>query len=99
MNTGAPPMSDDRTKSLRYIIPIEKIPGTKRGSGSVYDEIVKEFLDSKLKYAEVTLTTKAQASINAALRRHIKLKAIKGVKVRYMSKKVYLEREGNYADV
>lgn len=86
-------MSDEKDKNLRFIIPVESIPGRKRNSGLVYDEIVKEFLGSKVKYAEVTLASKTPATMNAALRRHLKQKGINGVRVRYISKKVYLERE------
>lgn len=85
-------MSDDRKGNLRFIIPVEKIPDRKRDKSIVYDEILKEFLDSKVRYAEVTLTDKKPVTLSLALKRRLKEKAISNIKVRHIGKKVYLER-------
>jgi hypothetical protein len=86
-------MSEERKSNLRFIIPVEKIPGRKRDGSIIYDEILKEFLSSKVRYAEVNLTEKKPVTICYALKRRLKEKAVSNVKVRYICKKVYLERE------
>jgi hypothetical protein len=84
-------MSDDKTKNFRFITPVESLPGKKRDSKSLYDDIINEFSESKLKYAEVTLTGKAPLTIASSLRRCLKQKGISEIKVRYIGKKIYLE--------
>jgi len=63
------------------------------GSAYVYDEIIREFLDSKLKYAEVNLQDKKPLTIYVTLRKHLKDKGISEIAVRVINKKVYLERQ------
>ena len=86
-------MSEDKNTSFRFIIPIENLPERKSADGSIYSEIIQEFIGSNLKYAEVTLPTKSSATICAYLRRYVKQNEIKNIKVRYIHKRVYLERE------
>jgi len=85
-------MSDDRKTNLRFITPVDRIPGRKKDSSIVYDEVIREFLDSKLKYAEVNLPNKKPQTANLALRKRLKEKRINQVIVRFINKKVYLER-------
>ena len=51
-------MSDEKLKNLRFIVPVENIPGLKNNETTLYSEIINEFLTSNIKYAEVTLTDK-----------------------------------------
>ena len=75
-----------------FILPVDRIPRRKRENGFVYEEVIREFLGSRSKYAEVSLANKKTATINFALRKHLKERGIVDVKVRYINKKVYLER-------
>jgi hypothetical protein len=84
-------MSADNNKKFRFIVPVESLPRAKGDSSSLYKDIIKEFMDSKLKYAEVTLADKSTRTINAGLRHHLKKKGISTIKVRVVRKKVYLE--------
>jgi hypothetical protein len=86
-------MSDERKTNFRFITPVDRIPGRKKDSALVYDEVIREFLDSKLKYAEVNLPNKKPLTVNLALKKRLKEKGINKVIVRHISKKVYLERQ------
>lgn len=86
-------MSDDKIKNLRFIIPVETIPGIKKAETSLYGDIINEFLISKLKYAEVTLENKDPFKIRNGLRHYIKKKSVGEIEVRCIGKKVYLERK------
>ena len=86
-------MSDERKTNLRFITPVDRIPGRKREDALVYDEVIREFLDSKLKYAEVNLPNKKPQTVNVGLRYRLKKKGINQVIVRFIDKKVYLERQ------
>lgn len=85
-------MSGEKKENLRFLVPVEKIPGKRKGREPIYDEIIKEFVESNLKYAEVKLMGKAPSTINQVLRKRLKEKKIDNIKVRYRNKKVYLER-------
>ena len=56
---------------------------------TVYDELVSDFLESGEKYAEVSLEGKKPATVISALRKRAKGK---GIVVRSIGGKVYLER-------
>ena len=55
-----------------FILPVDRIPRRKRENGFVYEEVIREFLGSRSKYAEVSLANKKTATINFALRKHLK---------------------------
>jgi hypothetical protein len=79
--------------NFRYIVPLEKLPDRKRSDGKIYAEIIQDFDNSGLKYAEVTLTSKNPLTVCAYLRNRVRETGIKTIRVRYLCKKVYLERE------
>jgi hypothetical protein len=85
-------MSDGRTKSFRFIVPVDNIPGTRDDKSSLYADIIKEFLASKIKYAEVTLEEKDTAKLKRGLKYYNKKYNVADVEVRQIGKKVYLER-------
>lgn len=86
-------MSGSDHKSFRFIVPVENLPGINEDKSSLYNDIINEFLSSKLRYAEVILPDRSPRQINMGLRHYLKKKGIKGVRVRFLRKKVYLERE------
>jgi hypothetical protein len=82
----------ERPNNFRFIIPLDNLPQRKTTSGSVCNEIIQEFTASDLTYAEVTLSTKSPLTICAYLRKLIKQAGVKNIRVRYIHKRVYLER-------
>ena len=57
---------------------------------TVYDELVSDFLESGEKYAEVSVEGKKSATLLSALRKRVQGK---GIVVRSIRGKVYLERD------
>jgi len=74
--------------------PIKEIPKIERGvRKSEYDEILEKFLEAETKYAEISKEGVKTVSLASGLRnRIINRKLDKKIKVRQISKKVYLEK-------
>lgn len=77
---------------FRFLEPVEKLPLTKRRKPSFYDEIISEFIESGLKYAEVKETGRAPETVQIMLSQRLKEKQLTFIKARIRNKKVYLER-------
>ena len=69
--------------------PVKELP-PRRLRKTLYDELVSDFLRSGEKYAEVSVEGKKSATVLSALRKRAKGK---GIVVRSINGKVYLERE------
>jgi len=78
--------------ALRYLIPVEKVPTKRAPRTTLYDDIIKEFIESKLRYAEVREMGRRPLTILYNLKEKLKEKGIENIKARYRNKKVYLER-------
>ena len=77
--------------SKKYKIkPVKELPRRRLRRETLYDELVDDFLKSGEKYAEVSVEGKKSATVLSALRKRAK---VKGITVRSISGKVYLERE------
>ena len=75
----------------KYTIkPVKELPTRRLRRQMVYDELVSDFLESGEKYAEVSVEDKKSATVLSALRKRAKGK---GIVVRSIGGKVYLERE------
>lgn len=81
----------ERKKELRYLAPVEKIPSGRERS-SFYDDILKEFMNSNLKYAAVKDLGKRPSLVAYMLKKRIKDNQIKNIAVMQRSNKVYLAR-------
>lgn len=80
-----------KEKELRYLVPVEKMP-LGRVRSSLYDDILKEFMESGLKYAEIKDMGKHPGTVVYMLKKRIRDRHTENVIVRQRSKKVYLER-------
>jgi len=80
-----------KEKEYRYFMPVEKIPPGPMRIG-VYDDILKEFMDSGLKYAEVKDMGRRPETVTQSLKTRIKNRRIENIVVIVRGKKVYLER-------
>jgi hypothetical protein len=76
---------------LRYLTPVEKVP-RQRERSSFYDDILKEFVNSSLRYAEVKDLGKRPSLVAYMLKKRIQDKQIQDVAVMQRSGKVYLGR-------
>jgi len=75
----------------KYIIkPVTELPKRRLRRETMYDDLMTDFLKSKEKYAEVEVKGKKSATVLSALRKRVKGK---GIVVRSIGEKVYLERE------
>ena len=75
----------------KYTIkPVKELPKRRLRRETVYDELVSDFLESGEKYAEVSVEGKKSATLLSALRKRAKGK---GIVVRSIRGKVYLERD------
>lgn len=86
-------MSDK--KELRFLIPLQKPPVSQRTTrASFYDDVLNEFIESNLEYAEVKELGKNIVTVTYSLRRKLKERNIENVKVicRKKENKVYLVR-------
>jgi len=74
--------------------PIEKLPESRRQVGSMYDEILEEFLKSQMKYAEVFSKKNVKTvSLGSGLKSRIKKKQLQDqVRVRVIQNRVFLEK-------
>lgn len=82
----------EQVEDFRFLKPIEHLPPTKRRKPSFYDEIISEFIESGLKYAEVKETGRAPETVQIMLSQRLKEKQLTFIKARIRNKKVYLER-------
>ena len=78
------------SKKKYTIKPVKELPRRRLRRETLYDELVDDFLKSGEKYAEVSVEGKKSATVLSALRKRVKGK---GIVVRSISGKVYLERE------
>jgi Zn ribbon nucleic-acid-binding protein len=78
-------------KPFRFIKKIDSLPTERRGRDSYYDEIIREFLYSGAKYAEVKDLGKRPLTVEIGLKNRVK-RHRERIKVLLISKKVYLER-------
>jgi len=86
-------MSEDKEEmKLRFLKPVEEIPFRKKERASFYDQIIKEFVESGLKYAMVKEMNTKPVSITLVLRQRLKRRGINNIKVYYRKNKVYLEK-------
>jgi len=69
--------------------PVNELPKRRLRREPMYDEIISNFLQSDMKYAEVSVENKKPATVLSALRKRAK---DKGITVRSLGGKVYLER-------
>jgi len=80
-----------KEKSFRFLTPVEKIPPGP-GRSTIYGNILREFLGSGLKYAEVIDIGKKPVTIVIMLKKKMKESGIRNVTVKIRNKKVYLEK-------
>lgn len=78
------------SKRKYTIKPVKELPRRRLRREPLYDDLVDDFLKSGEKYAEVSVEGKKPATVLSALRKRAKGK---GITVRSISGKVYLERE------
>lgn len=78
-------------KSLRFLKSVEDIPRTRKARRSIYDEIIREFLYSGAKYAEVKDLGKTPLTIQSGLKNRLKRRK-DNIQVLVRNKKVYLKR-------
>jgi len=83
-----PGKSDEPSEFLR---PVDYLPRRRRAKGSFYDEIVREFIYSDLKCAEVKQLGRKPLTVLMMLRARFKRRE-EDIKVLMRNKKVYLER-------
>ncbi len=69
--------------------PVNELPKRRLRREPMYDEIISNFLQNDMKYAEVSVENKKPATVLSALRKRAK---DKGIIVRSLGGKVYLER-------
>jgi len=81
-------MSEKVTKFLK---PVEQLPRSRRGKNSFYDEIIREFVFSSFKCAEVKDLGRNPLTVQIMLKSRLK-KRRENVRVLIRNKKVYLER-------
>lgn len=84
-------MSENKN-NFRFIIPVDSIPGIRDNHLSLYEDIIKEFLNSNIRYAEVTIEQDPPKT-KRGLQYYAKKKAIREITVRQIGKKIYLERK------
>jgi len=87
-------MSEEESKEmeLRFLRPVEKIPSRKRARASLYDSILKEFIESSLRYALVEVMDSKPVSVTHALKSRLKKRKIENIKVLRRKDRVYLEK-------
>jgi len=81
----------EKEKEFRFLIPVEKMPPG-RGTRGLYDNILEEFIESGLRYAEVKEMGKSPGAVSYMLKKKLKERRIPNTNVRVRNKKVYLER-------
>jgi len=81
-------------RELRFLTPVQQIPFGRRSRTSFYDDIIKEFIESNLKYVEVKELSRKPVTVALTLREKIKNRDIRNIKVLQRKDKVYLERTG-----
>ena len=77
---------------LRFLKPVEEIPFRKKGRASIYDEILKEFIESRLRYALVKEMDSKPVSVAQGLKSRLKKRKIENINVIRRKNKVYLEK-------
>jgi hypothetical protein len=78
-------------KSLRFLKSVEDIPRTRKARRSIYGEIIREFLYSGARYAEVKDLGKEPSTIQSGLKNRLKRRK-DNIQVLVRNKKVYLKR-------
>jgi CRISPR/Cas system CMR subunit Cmr6 (Cas7 group RAMP superfamily) len=78
-------------KSLRFLKSVEDIPRTRKPRRNLYDEIIREFLYSGAKYAEVKDLGKKPLTIQSGLKNRLKRRK-DNIQVLVRNQKVYLKR-------
>lgn len=84
-------------KSSRFLNPIERLPRGKRRKESFYDEIIREFIYSGIKCAEVKQLGRKPLTVQIMLKMRVKRRK-EAIKVLIRNKKVYLERSDDPGD-
>jgi len=75
----------------KYTIkPVKELPPRRLRRITIYDDLINDFLKSREKYAEIEVEGKKSATLLSAVRKRAKGK---GIVVRSIGGKVYLERE------
>jgi hypothetical protein len=78
-------------KLPKFLKPVEQLPRSKRGKNSFYDEIIREFVFSSFKCAEVKDLGRNPSTVQIMLKSRLKKRREK-VRVLIRNKRVYLER-------
>ena len=89
---GMTQMSDENARGLHYINPIKSLPPGTRQRSPFYDDIIKEFMNSNLQYAEVKDLGRKPVTMAFTLKKRIKQKNLQNIQVLFRNKKVYLVR-------
>jgi hypothetical protein len=87
-------MSEKKKETeFRFLIPISEPPLIQRRKFSFYEDILREFVESNLKYAEVKeMGGRKPITVALTLRQKVKKRDIKNIRVLISKNKVYLER-------
>jgi len=78
-------------KLPKFLKPVEQLPHSRRGKNSFYDEIIREFVFSSFKCAEVKDLGRNPLTVQIMLKSRLK-KRRENVRVLIRNKRVYLER-------
>lgn len=85
---------EGKETDFHFLKPVEALPIRKRERASFYDQIIDEFIESRLKYAMVKEMDKKPLSITYALRRILKKRGLKNIRVYQIKNQVYLKKLG-----
>jgi hypothetical protein len=98
VNKNACEGSMPEEKKFRFLTPIDKYPSSfERRRPSVYGEIIEEFMNSDLQYAEVNDCGRSPTTMYVGLRKYLKKAGNQKVRVLLKRKdgKVFIVREEN----
>ena len=85
--------TEGKEKKLRFLTPIEDLPFVRRQRSSFYDNILKEFTESNLKYAEVTETGgRKPITVAMTLKSRLKKRGIRDIRVIIRNNRIYIAR-------
>lgn len=85
--------TEGKEKKLRFLAPVEDLPFVRRHGVSLYDNILKEFMESNLKYAEVKETGgRKPITVALTLKRKLKKRGIRDIRVITRNKRIYIAR-------
>lgn len=86
-------MSRKKETEFRFLTPINELPFIKRQRYSFYEDVLKEFLESNLRYAEVKeMGGRKPITVALTLRQKVRNRGIKNIRVLTSKNKVYLEK-------